>query len=74
MDIIKLQQYVDKAKKGDRFSPKEANDFRELSEQVACEYSSLPWTAELLKLSWIVFAADAVAPKLNALGARYVRF
>jgi hypothetical protein len=64
-ELQNLRLYLDRAKKGECFSPNEANDFKELSEKVVHEYPGKPWTTELLKVSWIIFAADAIAPRLN---------
>lgn len=60
-EIAKLRQYTSKAQAGERFSPEEARDYRDLSESAAREYAGQDWVTELLKIALFIFALYALA-------------
>ena len=63
-EIRRLRGYVARAGQGERFTPEEATDLRDLSDRVAREHPGEEWVVGLLRVAFFIFAVDAVADAL----------
>ena len=63
-EIRRLRGYVARAGQGERFTPKEATDLRDLSFRVAQERPGEEWVTGLLSVAYFIYAVDAVAAAL----------
>lgn len=52
----RLKEYVRRAETNQPFSPDEATDFRQLTEQVVREHPNKEWVVDLLKISMLIYA------------------
>ncbi|MDI6815197.1 MAG: hypothetical protein QMC90_03875 [Dehalococcoidales bacterium] len=64
-ELGRLKLYNQRVQTGQTFSPEEATEFKQLSEQVAREYADQDWVGELLKVAFVIFAIYALGQLLR---------